>query len=75
MTGSTTSWLPWKKRRGVVLAASPTQSVSCKMTVNELPKEERHESPMLALGKTEAGKGWQTGAGDRKVCFPGSWTV
>lgn len=62
-----------EEKTGVVLAASPTQSVGYE-AVDELPKE-RHESPMLSLGKRKAGKSWQTGWEIRKVCFPGSWTV
>ena len=41
-----------EEKTGVVLAASPTQSVGYE-AVDELPKE-RHESPMLSLGKTKS---------------------
>ena len=40
-----------EERTGVVLAGSPTVSVGYE-AVDELPKE-RHESPMLSLGKTK----------------------
>lgn len=41
-----------EKKTGVVLAGSPTVSVGYE-AVEELPKE-RHESPMLSLGKTKS---------------------
>ena len=41
-----------EEKTGVVLAASPTQSVGYE-AVDELPKE-RHESPLLSLGKTKS---------------------
>lgn len=43
-----------EEETGTVMAGSPTISVGYE-AVDELPKE-RHESPMLSLGKTRAGK-------------------
>ena len=40
-----------ERKTGVVLAGSPTVSVGYE-AVDELPKE-RHETPMLSLGKTK----------------------
>lgn len=41
-----------EEKTGLILAQSPTQSVGYE-AVDELPKE-RHESPMLSLGKTKS---------------------
>lgn len=41
-----------EQETGIVLTNSPTVSVGCE-AVDELPKE-RHESPMLSLGKTKS---------------------
>ena len=43
-----------EEKTGLILAQSPTQSVGYE-AVDELPKE-RHESPMLSLGKTKSRK-------------------
>lgn len=43
-----------EEETGTVMAGSPTISVGYE-AVDELPKE-RHESPMLSLGKQRAGK-------------------
>ena len=43
-----------EKETGIVLSGSPTVSVGYE-SVEELPKE-RHESPMLSLGKTNCSK-------------------
>ena len=70
-----------EEKTGVVLAASPTQSVGYE-AVDELPKE-RHESPMLSLGKTKSREELRSerfafleaGRFDHRVDIPGRKTV
>lgn len=54
-----------------MLAASPTQSVGYE-AVDELPKE-RHESPMLSLGKTKSREELADWLGDQKGLL--SWKL
>lgn len=60
-----------EEKTGVVLAASPTQSVGYE-AVDELPKE-RHESPMLSLGKTKSREELADWLGDQKGLL--SWKL
>ena len=59
-----------EKETGIVLSNSPTRHVGYE-AVDELPKE-RHERPMLSLGKT---KSWRSCSESRKRCCLGNWTA
>lgn len=54
-----------EKKTGVILAGSPTQQVGY-ASVDTLPKE-RHEKPMLSLGKTKSREELQSWLGDQEV--------
>lgn len=60
-----------EQQTGVVLAGSPTQSVGFE-ALEALPKE-RHESPMLSLGKTKERSELREFAGDHEVLI--SWKL
>ncbi|MDO4292540.1 MAG: NAD-dependent DNA ligase LigA [Eubacteriales bacterium] len=60
-----------EKRTGLVLANSPTQAVGYE-AVEELPKE-RHESPMLSLGKTKSREELASWLGDQRGLL--SWKL
>lgn len=60
-----------EEKTGVILAGSPTVSVGYE-AVDELPKE-RHESPMLSLGKTKSREELSEWLGDQKGLL--SWKL
>ncbi len=60
-----------EKKTGVILAGSPTQQVGY-ASVDTLPKE-RHEKPMLSLGKTKSREELQCWLGDQEGLL--SWKL
>lgn len=60
-----------EQESGVVLAGSPTVTVGYE-ALETLPKE-RHESPMLSLGKTKERSELVSFAGGHKVLMHGNW--
>lgn len=60
-----------EKKTGVILAGSPTQQVGY-ASVDALPKE-RHEKPMLSLGKTKSREELQSWLGDQEGLL--SWKL